>query len=119
MRSLNVEKYIFRPPKDDEDILGPETPYLVGYSMQDTGSDPHIGRDQTGYVFSHGGESYDVYAGNEDRQLYIWTTTCIAQLREGFIKGDRMKHISTKFLFTNNLQKDCDKLFKRFVQATI
>jgi len=34
--------------------------------------------------------------------------TCIAQLKEGYIKGDRTKHISLKFFFTHDLQKNGD-----------
>lgn len=33
---------------------------------------------------------------------------CIAQLRGGFIKGDRTKHISPKLFFTHDLQKNGD-----------
>jgi len=33
-------------------------------------------------------------------------TACITQLKYGYIKGDRVKHISPKFFFTHNLQKD-------------
>ena len=31
---------------------------------------------------------------------------CITQLKHGYIKGDRVKHISPKFFFTHDLQKD-------------
>ena len=31
---------------------------------------------------------------------------CIIQLKDGYIKGDRVKHISSKFFFTHDLQKD-------------
>ncbi|XP_060170698.1 secreted RxLR effector protein 161-like [Lycium barbarum] len=37
--------------------------------------------------------------------LYEDNATCIAQLRRGYIKGDRTKHISPKFCFTHDLQK--------------
>ena len=30
---------------------------------------------------------------------------CVAQLKEGFIKGDRTKHILPKFFFTHELQQ--------------
>ncbi|KAL2235882.1 UNVERIFIED_CONTAM: hypothetical protein Sindi_1320400 [Sesamum indicum] len=40
--------------------------------------------------------------------LYEDNATCIAQLKEGYIKGDRMKHISPKFFFTHDLQKNGD-----------
>ena len=38
--------------------------------------------------------------------LYEDNAACIAQLKEGYIKGDRTKHISPKFFFTHDLQKD-------------
>ena len=31
---------------------------------------------------------------------------CITQLKDGYIKGDRVKRISPKFFFTHDLQKD-------------
>ena len=33
---------------------------------------------------------------------------CIAQIKWGFIKGDRTKHISPKFFYTHELQKKCE-----------
>jgi hypothetical protein len=38
--------------------------------------------------------------------IYEDNTACIAQLKEGYIKGDRTKHISPKFFFTHDLQKE-------------
>nr|XP_009616259.1 uncharacterized protein LOC104108835 [Nicotiana tomentosiformis] len=38
--------------------------------------------------------------------LYEDNTTCIAQLKGGYIEGDRTKHISPKFFFTHDLQKN-------------
>ena len=53
--------------------------------------------------------------------------TCIAQLKKGYIKGDRTKHISPKFFFTHDLQKNgdidvqqihsCDNLADLFTKA--
>lgn len=40
--------------------------------------------------------------------LYEDNAACIAQLRGGYIKGDRTKHISPKFFFTHELQKKGD-----------
>ena len=40
--------------------------------------------------------------------LYVNNTTCIVQLKDTYIKGDRIKHISPKFLFTHGLQKNDD-----------
>ena len=33
------------------------------------------------------------------------TAACIAQIREGYIKEDRTKHISPKFFYTHELQQ--------------
>ena len=38
--------------------------------------------------------------------LYEDNAACIAQIKEGYIKGDRTKHISPKFFSTHDLQKD-------------
>ena len=38
--------------------------------------------------------------------LYEDNAACIAQLKGGFIKGDQTKHISPKFFFTHDLQKE-------------
>ncbi|CAH9074004.1 unnamed protein product [Cuscuta epithymum] len=38
--------------------------------------------------------------------IYEDNTTCIAQIKEGYIKGDRTKHISPKFFSTHDLEKD-------------
>ncbi|KAK2443387.1 hypothetical protein QL285_014496 [Trifolium repens] len=40
--------------------------------------------------------------------IYEDNTACIAQLKEGYIKGDRTKHIYPKFFFTHDLQKNGD-----------
>ncbi|XP_013665387.1 uncharacterized protein LOC106369827 [Brassica napus] len=37
--------------------------------------------------------------------IYEDNAACIAQLKDGYIKGDRTKHILPKFLFTHDLQK--------------
>ena len=38
--------------------------------------------------------------------LYEDNAACIAQLKGGYIKGDRTKHISPKFYFTHDLQQN-------------
>ena len=40
--------------------------------------------------------------------LHEDNVACIAQIKEGFIKGDRTKHISHKFFYTHELQKKCE-----------
>ena len=40
--------------------------------------------------------------------LYKDNAACIAQLKGGYIKGDRTKHISPKLFFTHDLKKRVD-----------
>jgi hypothetical protein len=40
--------------------------------------------------------------------LYEDNAACIAQLKGGYIKGDRTKHISPKLFFTHDLEKKGD-----------
>ena len=40
--------------------------------------------------------------------LYEDNAACITQIRGGYIKGDRTKHISPKFFYTYELQKSGD-----------
>jgi hypothetical protein len=37
--------------------------------------------------------------------LYEDNAICIAQIKEYYIKGDKIKHISSKFFLTHDLQK--------------
>ena len=37
--------------------------------------------------------------------LFEDNAACIAQIKEGYIKGDRTKHISPKFFYTHEFQK--------------
>ncbi|GJV65855.1 hypothetical protein Tco_1476683 [Tanacetum coccineum] len=39
--------------------------------------------------------------------------TCIAQLKDEYIKGDKTKHILPKFFFTHDLQKNCDIIVQK------
>ena len=45
---------------------------------------------------------------NNPTVLYEDNATCIAQIKGGYIKGDRTKHISPKFFYTHELQKDSE-----------
>ncbi|GAV76564.1 hypothetical protein CFOL_v3_20037, partial [Cephalotus follicularis] len=45
---------------------------------------------------------------NNPTVIYEDNTACITQLRGGYIKGDRTKHISPKFFYTHELQKNGD-----------
>lgn len=216
VRSLDVKNDPFRPCENDEELLGPEVPYLsaigalmylanstrpdiafavsllarfsssptrrhwngikhilrylrgtidmglfypndtksqlVGYADAGYLSDPHKARSQTGYVFTCGGTAIswrstkqtlaatssnhaELVAMHEASRECVWlrllthhiqqmcgispeaitptilyedNAACIAQLKGGYIKGDRTKHISPKFFFTHDLQKNGD-----------
>ena len=43
---------------------------------------------------------------NNPTVLYEDNVACIAQIKGGYIKGDRTKHISPKFFYTHELQKN-------------
>ncbi|KAL0424985.1 UNVERIFIED_CONTAM: Retrovirus-related Pol polyprotein from transposon TNT 1-94 [Sesamum radiatum] len=215
VRSLDVNKDPFRPPTHNNEILGPEVPYLsaigalmylanntrpdiafsvnllarysstptkrhwngvkhilrylrgtsdmglyferhenakatnlVGYSDAGYLSDPHKAISQSGYVFMYGGTAIswrstkqtlvatssnhaELIALYEAGRECVWlrslihyvcescglepieksptviyedNTACIAQIKDGYIKGDRTKHISPKFFSTHELQ---------------
>ncbi len=216
VRSLDINKDPFRPKMNDEELIGPEVPYLsaigalmylsshtrpditfavnllarysssptirhwngikhifrylrgtmdmglyysyapeaelIGYADAGYLSDPHNGRSQTGYVFTCGGTAIswrsmkqtisatssnhsEIIAIHEASRECVWlrsvihhireasgltlkknvpttlyedNAACIAQLKGGYIKGDRTKHISPKFFFTHDLQKRGD-----------
>ncbi|XP_048619922.1 secreted RxLR effector protein 161-like [Brassica napus] len=107
---------------------------LVGYADAGYLSDPHNARSQTGYVFIHGGAavcwrstkqslvatssnhaeiiamyeaSHSGLAVGKEAPTVIYedNASCIAQLKDGYIKGDRTNHILPKFFFTHDLQK--------------
>ena len=42
---------------------------------------------------------------NNPTLLYEDNAACIEQVKGGYIKGDRTKHISPKFFYTHELQK--------------
>ena len=51
--------------------------------------------------------------------LHEDNVACIAQIKGGFIKGDKTKHISPKFLYTHELQRNVRSMFNRFGHAII
>ena len=59
-------------------------------------------RNMTGHVRVESG----LAVGKEEPTIiYEDNAACIAQLKDGYIKGDRTKHILPKFFFTHDLQK--------------
>ncbi|KAK9065411.1 hypothetical protein SSX86_016794 [Deinandra increscens subsp. villosa] len=225
VRSLNVDKDPFRPCEDNEEVLGPEIPYLsaigalmyltnctrpdisfavnllarfssaptkrhwngikhvlrylpgtvdlglfypndskeglVGYADAGYLSDPHKARSQTGYVFMNGGTAIswrskkqtlvatssnhaEVIALHEASRECIWlrsmtqliltscglekeglptpiyedNAACVSQMKEGYIKSDRTKHIPPRFFsYTQELIKD-NHVEMRYVQSS-
>ena len=60
-------------------------------------------------MIQHIRESYGLSSiKNNPTILYEDNVACIAQIKGGYIKGDRTKHISPKFLYTHELQKDSE-----------
>ncbi|KAL0416667.1 UNVERIFIED_CONTAM: Secreted RxLR effector protein [Sesamum latifolium] len=215
VRSLDVNKDLFHPPGHNDEILGPEVPYLsaigalmylanntrsyiafsvnllarysstptkrhwndvkhilcylhgtsdmglyferhedakatnlVGYSDAGYFSDLHNTISQSGYVFIYGGTAIswrstkhtliatssnhaDLIALYEAGREYVWlrllthyvhescgpelieksptviyedNAACITQMKDGYIKGERTKHISPNFFSTRELQ---------------
>lgn len=61
--------------------------------------------------------------------IYEDNTACITQVSEGFIKGDRTKHLSPKLFFTYDHQKEgridiqqvrsCDNLADLFTKSLL
>jgi len=60
-------------------------------------------------IVHHIQEDCGMYAGKKTPTImYEDNAACIAQLKDGYIKGDRTKHILPKFFFTHDLQKSGD-----------
>jgi len=60
-------------------------------------------------LIQHIQESCGSSIGRTDATIiYEDNTACIAQLKDGYIKGDRTKYIPPKFFFTHDLQKNSD-----------
>ncbi|XP_069148362.1 secreted RxLR effector protein 161-like [Solanum lycopersicum] len=83
---------------------------LIGYADAGYLSDPHKARSQTGYLFTCGDTAISWRSMkqtlNIPTTMYEDNAACIAQLKGGYIKGDRTKHISPKFFFTHDLQQN-------------
>nr|XP_016437171.1 PREDICTED: uncharacterized protein LOC107763217 [Nicotiana tabacum] len=102
---------------------------MTGYADAGYLSDPYKARSQTGYLFTCG----EIIAIHEASRECVWlrsvtqhiqqlcdfslkmkiptilyedNAACIAQLKGGYIKGDRTKQISPKLFFTYDLQQN-------------
>ncbi|XP_074304163.1 secreted RxLR effector protein 161-like [Silene latifolia] len=47
----------------------------------------------------------DIKTSDHPTIIYEDNTACIAQVKEGYIKGDRTKHIASKFFYTHDLKE--------------
>ncbi|KAI3720027.1 hypothetical protein L6452_20934 [Arctium lappa] len=225
VRSLNIDNDPFRPCEENEDVLGPEVPYLsaigalmyltnctrpdisfavnllarfsssptkrhwngikhifrylrgtvdlglfysnnskedlIGYADAGYLSDPHKARSQTGYVFINGGTAIswrsqkqtlvatssnhvEVIALHEANRECVWlrsmtqliltscgiekgkiptliyedNSACVTQMKEGYIKSDRTKHIPPRFFsYTQDLIKD-NQIEMKYIQSS-
>ncbi|KAF3627411.1 putative vicilin-like antimicrobial peptides 2-2-like [Capsicum annuum] len=126
VRSLNVTKDSFQPQEKNEEILVLKYHILVqsvsiNLPIQKRYLfDLHKAQSQTGYVFICGGTviswrspklSIVATSSNHAEIIVIHEAShesCIAQLKGGFIKGDRTKRISPKLFYTHVLQKNGD-----------
>lgn len=225
VRSLNIDKDPYRPCEENEEILGPEVPYLnaigalmyltnctrpdisfavnllarfsssptkrhwngikhilrylrgttdlglffpnsskqglIGYADAGYLSDPHKARSQTGYVFMNGGTAIswrsqkqtlvatssnhaEVIALNEASRECTWlrsmtqliltscgidkdksptliyedNAACVAQMKEGYIKSDRTKHIPPKFFEYTQERIKNQQIELKYVQSS-
>ncbi|GJV65003.1 putative RNA-directed DNA polymerase [Tanacetum coccineum] len=134
-RSLNVDNDSFRPCKEDEDVLGPETPYLsaIGALMYLTNCAAISWRSQKQTLVATSSNHAEVIALHEASRECVWlrsmtqlivtscglkkeesptliyedNAACVAQMKEGYIKSDRMKHMPPRyFAYTQDLIKD-------------
>ncbi|XP_070055840.1 uncharacterized mitochondrial protein AtMg00810-like [Nicotiana tomentosiformis] len=100
VRSLDINKDPFRPQENDEELVVDETPYLssIGALMYlANNTRPYIAfAEMCGFLM----KKYN------PTTLYEDNIACIAELKKGYIKGDRTKHISPKFFFTHDLQQN-------------
>ncbi|CAL8163044.1 unnamed protein product [Prunus armeniaca] len=97
-------------------------PNLVGYADSGYLSDPHKGRSQTEILAFHEANRECVWLRSLVHHIrktcdlssitkpptimYEDNAACIAQIKEGFIKGDRTKNIPPKFFYPHELQKN-------------
>ncbi|KAG7529168.1 Ribonuclease H-like superfamily [Arabidopsis suecica] len=108
VRSLGLDSDPFGPKKDEEEVLGPEVPYLQCHRsvniMAWSINRNYVWLDPfQGYV---GSLLQGAATTTSKTIIFEDNAACIAQLKDSYIKGDRTKHILPKFFFTHDLQRD-------------
>ncbi|GJU85429.1 retrovirus-related pol polyprotein from transposon TNT 1-94 [Tanacetum coccineum] len=69
-------------------------------------------------VTQHIRESCGISSGQESPTVvHEDNATCIAQLKDRYIKGDKTNHILPKFFFTHDLQKSGDIIIQKVVEV--
>nr|GEZ09804.1 hypothetical protein [Tanacetum cinerariifolium] len=120
--TLDGEKDPFRPPDDDEEMLGQEVPYLsaIGtllFLASHTRPDISFSLNLLARYSScptrrhwNGVKQVFCYLQGQEAPTTVHedNAACIAQIKDGYIKGDRTKHILPKFFFIHDLQKSGD-----------
>ena len=60
-------------------------------------------------MIQHIQETYELpFIRGNATKLHEDNAACIVQIKGGFIKGDKTKHISPKFFYTNEFQEKCE-----------
>ncbi|GKB04395.1 hypothetical protein Tco_0832538 [Tanacetum coccineum] len=106
VRTLDVEKDPFRPPSNEEEILGPELPYLSAIRallFLAVHTRPDISFSLNLLARYSSSQQIDIRMGISSGQeaptvLHEDNIACIAQLKDEYIKGD-----IPKFFFTHDL----------------
>ncbi|GJY46085.1 hypothetical protein Tco_0435148 [Tanacetum coccineum] len=114
-RSLNVDSDPFRPCEEDEDVLGLEVSYLsaIGALIYLTNCTTISWRSQKQTLVATSSNHAEVIALHE-----VIAETCVAQMKEGYINSDRMKHIPPRyFAYTQDLIKD-NQIEMKYVQSS-
>lgn len=69
-------------------------------------------------MIQHVSRSCGISSDNEAQTiLHEDNAACIAQLKDGYIKGDQTKHIPPQFFFTHDLQKNVDIIVQQVLSS--
>ena len=71
-------------------------------------------------MIQHIQESYGLsFIKGHPTMLFEDNVACIVQIKMGYIKGYRTKHISPKFFYTMNSRRVVKLMFNKYAQVTI
>ena len=101
VRSLNIDKDPYRPCEENEEVLGPEVPYLnaIGALMYLTNcTRPDISFAVN--LLARFSSSPTKRHWNGIKHIFRYlrvNAACVSQMKEGYVKSDMTKHIPPKF----------------------